>query len=359
MALPTLTYPPDDYSYAAACLAEQHQEEGTLAHAFHQEAKAYQRTDRIRVKISSSASDREVKTAHCDAVNSYYAGLRAHMADWMQRYILAHGGKVDSWPDPLSSLVSTFEKLPGDKTAFDYFGADYTLVLPNATLGRRTPDPVYRNDYRYRAATPYSDLQKKKRDLGQETARPQKRKADTSLLVRILTLLGGLYCILAVLLILGEAFFGIGGPVIAMEESAGDNAWLAAGAFLLALPLHLYSFVLAIFSSLSNGLTILFTLILLGLCLLGAIFCLSIFRTYQGNVRSVARDWKESKEKYAKAEADRKAALQELENSPEMWEQAKREEEAEKVKKAELEAFAEEWHRAWFDWVCREKSSAD
>ena len=43
---------------------------------------------------------------------------------------------------------------------------------------------------------------------------------------------------------------------------------------------------------------------------------------------------------------------------PEKWEKAQRAEEAEKAKKAEMGAFAEEWHRAWFDWACQQKHRA-
>ena len=357
MPMPTLTYPPADYSYTAAFLAKGRKDLGPLAYAFHQEATNYQETHRIQVEVSSSADSYGVKKAHCDAINSYYAGLRAHMADWMQQYILAHGGKVDSWPDPATSLYSTFEQLPGDKITFDYFGADY-MVFPDGHVDRETPDLVYRNEYRYAAKTPYQDLQKEKKFLERKIVKPKKDKADTSLLVRILALLGALYCVFAVLITLGEVFFGIGDSVIALNESAGDNAPLAFATFLLALPLHVYSFVPAIFSSLSTGVTIAFTVILLGAWVLGAVVCLLTFSSYQAKAKSSAAQWNKDKENYTRSESNRKTALQNLENSPEKWEQAQREEEAEKARQSEMDAFAEEWHRAWFDWACQQKYKA-
>lgn len=357
MPMPTLTYPPAHYSYTAARLAKKHQEVGPLAYAFNQEAKRYQKANRIEVTASATASTYTVKKAHCDAINSYQGVFRAHMADWMQQYILSHGGKVDSWPDTATSIVSVFRELPEDEIAFDYFGADYT-VFPDGHVGRETPDLVYRNHYSYSAATPYTNLQKEKNRLEQEKAKPKKDKTDTSLFLRVLSLLGALYCVFALFITLGEVFFGIGDSVIALNESAGDNAPLAIGTFLLALPLHLYSFVLAIFSSLSSGVTIAFTVILLGAWVLGAVVCLLTFSSYQAKAKSSAAQWNKDREDHARSESSRKAALQDLANSPEKWEKAQREEEAEKAKKAEMEAFAEEWHRAWFEWARRQKQQA-
>ena len=357
MPMPTLTYPPADYSYTVACLAEKKKDLGPLAYAFHQEATNYQETHRIHVEVPSSAGTLEVRKAICDAINTHQGNFRAHMADWMQQYILAHGGKVDSWPDPATSIYSTFEQLPGDKITFDYFGADY-MVFPDGHVDRETPDLVYRNHYAYAPATPYTDLQKEKKFLERKIVKPKKEKADTSLLVRILTLLGALYCVFAVLITLGEVFFGIGDSVIALNESAGDNAPLAVATFLLALPLHVYSFVPAIFSGLSTGVTIAFTVILLGAWVLGAVVCLLTFSSYQAKAKSSAAQWKKDRENFARSESNRKTALQNLENSPEKWEKAQRAEEAEKAKQPEMDAFAEEWHRAWFDWACQQKYKA-
>lgn len=353
MPMPTLTYPPADYSYTVAFLAKERKDLGPLAYAFHQEADSYQETHRIQVEVSSSADSYGVKKAHCDAINSYYAGLRAHMADWMQQYILAHGGKVDSWPDPATSLYSTFEQLPGDKITFDYFGADY-MIFPDGHVDRETPDLVYRNEYRYAAKTPYQNLLFLQNWLKQKSAKDRGKKQNTSLFLRILSILGAVYCVFAVLITLGEVFFGIGNSVIALNESAGDNGWMAVGTMLLALPLYLYSFVQAIFSDISPALGVVFTVILVGAWVLGAVVCWSVFHSYQ----QAAKEWKQEQKRWAKAEEDRKKSLNSLQNSPEEWAKAQKTEAEEQAKKAEMEAFAEEWHRAWFDWACQQKYKA-
>lgn len=304
-----------------------------------------------------SAGTLEVRKAICDAINTHQGNFRAHMADWMQQYILAHGGKVDSWPDPATSLYSTFEQLPGDKITFDYFGADY-MVFPDGHVDRETPDLVYRNHYAYAPATPYTDLQKEKKFLERKIVKPKKEKADTSLLVRILALLGALYCVFAVLITLGEVFFGIGDSVIALNESAGDNAPLAVATFLLALPLHVYSFVLAIFSGLSTGVTIAFTVILLGAWVLGAVVCLLTFSSYQAKAKSSAAQWNKDKENYTRSESNRKSALQSLETPRRSGRRPSGRRRPKRPKRPRWTPSPEEWHRAWFDWACQQKYRA-
>ena len=106
-----------------------------------------------------------------------------------------------------------------------------------------------------------------------------------------------------------------------------------------ALPYALYSIILGIFDGLSDPMSIFCIVLLLGACLIGMLACFACFRSCNTAAKALKQAKKELNRLVKSADYIKTAA-----------------ENRELRKKNE--DLAEQWHRAWYQWVCSTKKAA-
>ncbi len=247
----------------------------------------------------------------------------------MQSYLLEHNGVIDSWPYPVSATVRSSDWAQNNPLEFDYLGADY-YTLSDCYVERISDQRIYQNEYHYVGNKPFQKMLAKEENLKRQV---RAGKALRNPLVS----LGLLYCIFAAPSILGEAFLGTGKSLVAqfgaIQTVEGILVYLGGAAlYLLALLVRLFMGVGFFFQG------FLFTVIgivLAAVCLLGTYCCFATLMDRRKYVR-----------KGKKAAGEAKS----LPSSPEYF-QARQGEEDEIILGPLNEELAEQWHRAWFEWV--------
>ncbi len=336
MGFPKLKLPPKEYSQLKAYYDSE--QAGTFAGRLRSVIDRYQENNGATISYSRGTGERELKQKACSRINDYYDGLRRNIDEEMQAYILEHDGTIDSWADSAGNMaVSYFEDT---QFRFDYFGADYT-VSSFKKVARATSKLVYRNHYRFPGTQEYNAAMRQKEELEEKVSRA---KGGTSGFSWAISLIGFLYCAFAVLSILGEIFFGVGEAIAAMHQSGVDGEGVlasvkTAAGFIIALPVYLQVIIQGIFGELASSMATFFTILLIGACVIGALFCLSAFK----EANSAAKALKRAKKELAallKSAGYRKAVA-----------------ENDALRKPN-EELAEQWHRAWYDWVCGIRNKA-
>lgn len=323
-----LKLPPQNYTLLQSWVDAERP--GTFAHAFHTALKEIENTPIDAVVASYKSGDSaETRTSDaCAAINWNHIQVRQELDRKLQKYVLDHGGVIDSWPDPIDSTTRRFTFVPNTQFVFDYFGEKY-VANPTGSASRRSSDPIYRNTYEYPEDRP---LEKRRKKLEQEV---EEGKRERVFLPRLGYTLVVLYCLFGAASILAELVAGKGQALMDLPNSWGtgeDPLSLVVGGlwFVLTLPLRLYLFAMDFFCNFPTDLIfILIPILFLGFLL----FWVYIFGSTLVKMSKTARRGKA-------AQKELNALLQ----SPE-YRQTRRREEEEKQ-------MAEAWHRAWYDWRC-------
>lgn len=334
MDFPTLKLPPEDFSIWDSLMAEDRP--GTFAHKYHSLLQEYD--DRtLGIKAKKDASEMAQASAVCDVANHHYDWMRRELDKQMQAFLLKRGGVIDSWPSPSSHEVRTSDWVQHDRLVFNYFGANYTFT-EDGHAQRTDSQPVYRNTYEYTEKHPFQEMLRKEEDLKRTAATGRSSRKP---LGRLGFLLAFLYCVFAALCILGEIIFGTGDALVAQVRTLGPNEGALgffAGAlrFVVLLPVRLYIGLQDFFRDFPIAIiSIVIAVVFVGACLFGAYLFLSCLRMRENDIK---------KGKAAAKEA------QALAHSPEYL-QARQDEEDEKLLHQLNDKLAEQWHRAWFEWV--------
>lgn len=335
MEFPKLKLPPKGYSRAQAY--DDCEKSGTFAGRLHSVMNRYEENNVEKLTYSRGAGERAIKQKACALANDHYDSLRRYIDQEMQEYILEHDGQIDSWADSTGDIEVSYYK--GTRFRFDYFGADYA-VSSFKKVGRTSSKLVYRNRYRFPGTEEYNEAASQREKL-EEKVRDAKKA--TSTFSWIISLIGFLYCAYGVLSILGEIFFGIGEAIAAMYQSGVDGEGALASVqtlvgFIIVLPVGLQALIEEIAGEIDSS-GIFCTVLLIGACVVGALFCLSAFWEYNGAAKNLKRAKKE---------------LAVLLKSP-GYRKTVAENDALRKSNEEL---AEQWHRAWYDWVCGIKDKA-
>ena len=332
MDFPKLTLPPRDFTAADSRIAES--TPGTFAHKFHTLLSEY---DNIKLMATASEYSLDIDKASsvCNTVNEHYQWLREKLDQEMQSFLLEQNGRIDSWPSSISHTVRTSDWAQDDDMVFDYFGTDY-ISAEGGHIERCPPQRAYQNLYDYREKKPFQKMLAKEEDLKRQV---KAGKAHRNPLVFLGLMLGFLYCIFAALSILGEVFFRTGEPLVARLRSIPNTEGVlgflgGAGLYLLALPVRLFLGIQYFFQGIFS---IVIGIVFVMVCLLGAYFFYATLMDRWEMVRLGK-----------KAAAEAKA----LPTSPEYF-QARQDEEDEKNLGPLNEELAEEWHQAWYNWVCK------
>lgn len=319
-------------------------QDGEFVKAYHKSLKdAEQCRDEFvsKAKAELTASNKDVAKEICEHANRDMAFMRGWAANALQDYLLSHDGTVDQWPDSATGDYLSMSDFSGSQYyfIFDYFGDDY--VCRDGKIQRSTSKLVYRNAYTYSSTDELRRLDSKKVEL-----KNKERSCDNQreIIAHFLCTLGLFYCTLAVLTVLGNMFWGTHGWISQFILNV-TNATQGAHQTSLQKILHGVLTILALPSAAhwliallpSHGVFYwILTLTLLGMCICGALYCYSRVK----QCRAAQKVWKQAARE-----------LRQFEESAE-YKQAKAEDE---TVRRQYEAFAEEWQRAWYNWLCGEK----
>ncbi|HIT34002.1 MAG TPA: hypothetical protein IAC31_05175 [Candidatus Faecousia intestinigallinarum] len=328
MEFPKLSLPPKDYSLSDS-LADK-QQSATFAGKFYSVITAYQKEHSARLTYTNCDAQKQLKENACSTINAYYREMRCKIDEEMQAYILEHHGKIDSWSDSGGDTVLRYKQVVDAQFAFDYFGEDFA-VTSSGKIARKSSKLIYQNCYRFPGTKEYLAAEEKRKQL-KDRVKTEKNKGGRSSL--LLSLIGFLYLLFNILFILGDMFFSCTG---ALDEFINSNMGIA---FLAAMPYVLYSLILGIFGELSRDMFLFFTVILLGACLIGMLLCFFCFRNSSKNVKTLKQAKKELNRWIKSADYKKIVA------------------ENEELRKKNMD-LAEQWHRAWYHWVCGIKDSAE
>ena len=328
MDLPKLTLPPKTYSVSDSI--KDQERASTFAGELSAVISAY---DRRHQAQAQDAVDKKVLTSDaCKKVNEHYKKMRGQIDQEMQTYILEHDGQIDSWADSAGEEVLRYRDVESAAFVFDYFGEDYA-VSSSGKVARKSSGLVYRNAYSFPGTEAYNELEPEWHQLDDSF---RKAKAACSKSSGLLSLIGLLYLLFGIVSVLGDILFGFGSvldPIIEASDLSRSISIIAA------LPYILYSLIVGIFGGVSDRMAIFCIALLLGACLIGLLFCLSCFGQYRKNAKVRKRAKKELNAFMTRTDFKRIAA----------------ENEALRKKNEDL---AEQWHRAWYRWVCSIKDSA-
>lgn len=322
---PTLKLPPKDYSMEDAFFDKR--EKGSFANRLCTVMKEYSESNKASYSYKESDGIREKKEKICSAVNRHYNDMRCRIDQEMQAYLLEHDGNVDSWDDSTDDLISKAEDC---LFVFDYFGEDYK-ILHSGEAKRKSSRLVYRNQYQFPGTEPYNSAERRRRVL--ETDVRKAREAGDGGFVRLLCLAGMIYLMVGMLAILGDLLFHLGSVTIDLLYEKNSTLGI-----LVSIPYTVYSLIVGIFGEFGK-MEIFFIVILLGACLFGFLYLLDYFKTCSKN---------------AKALKKAKKALDSLIKSDEYRQTVS---ENDRLRR-QNEELAEQWHRAWYAWVCSIKKSA-
>lgn len=283
-----------------------------------------------------------------NTVNHAYDLVRMRICSAAEEYLLAHNGVVDVWPDAVGEGVHQFsredaetEKIyPVGTVTFDYFGDDYVEKM--GMLRRKKKGFVYRNGRvnKYNGVDGHYAAVQKSKELKKEAKEAQGR---TNALAELGTLVGVPYLALGTLCLLACMFFGFGdvitGLFASLEGMPSDSPARTLLQILYTvafLPGILYGWV----ATLSGKLYWILAILLLLVCAGGAVLCFFGYREFHEfsacarQAEKAYRDYTESDE-YKSLMSENRETL------------------------AKNTAFAEEWQRAWYDWICSVRKAPD
>jgi len=271
----------------------------------------------------------------CTTFNLLFDNMRGVAAHTIQEYLIQHKGVVDAWPVWSAKCSYSIMGQKGEKYAFDYFGDTYE-VTEKGEVRRKSDKFIYRNEYKFHGTPEYQKITDRKNEL---KSRLEVARHQYSLLYHVggAALFG--YMLLAIANIVADMAFGFGSILAKFFDAvqaatAGNFLGKAAQVvqFILMLPVYLHMLL----KHFLGGRTAYWVaaVLLLGICAMLACFVWTYYKSY----RPKAKEVRQAKRKY-----------QELVGSQE-YKRVLKENEEERKKQ---EAFAEEWHRAWYDWVCK------
>lgn len=337
MEFPKLKFPPENYDHRSSLKLDKNYKPTFALKYYSAYAESFkEQKDKLRLNAMQDSPEEKAKKA-CSFMNREHKNIRCAIVQKMQEYLLQKNGVIDSWPNSCSLSTISFKEIPGVSFQFDFFGAEYQTD-GKGHIERSSSKPIFHNDYRFPGTEAYRNMMEKK-TLMEKRVQEGRIKGDK--IKRFFVFLAFLYCIYAVLAILGDAFWGFGNTLLSMrplgpvDENVG-SVLLNFGWLLLALPVYVYQFLQSVCGDISGVLAVICTIVLIGACLLGAFGCQKYLSFYR-----------KDKREYTKA----KKELRQLLSSQEYSSVMKENEELEKG----YQAMAEEWLREWFRWVCRTK----
>lgn len=337
-----LTFPPQDHrrlsdseqgKHAAESFAGKY--DAAVARCFATEGRGFGSDKRELFLGQPYKSHEEAASKACEHINAFFKKTRHTIVQEMQEYLLQHNGVVDFWPDPSCKIIFHYFEVPGVTFQFDFFGAEFVSDR-KGNVKRSSSKPVFYNDYHFSDTEDYRKI-KEKEGLMEKRVKEGKLKGDR--IPRFFAFLGFLYCIYAVLAVVGDVFFDFGNWILSIApqspvEESIQSLLSNVGWLLMALPVYICQFLESVCGDISGVLVIIAIVILIGACLLGAFCCQKYLAFYR-------RD----KKQYNKA----KKELQKLRSSQEY----SRVIQENAALKKEYEAMADQWLKAWYAWVCR------
>ncbi|HIT33665.1 MAG TPA: hypothetical protein IAC31_03440, partial [Candidatus Faecousia intestinigallinarum] len=206
-------------------------------------------------------------------------------------------------------------------------GSDYVSKRDGAE--RETADLIYRNAYQYPGTDACISATKLKEELIHYEVNDTKKESLASITLGVV---GMLYFVFGALSILADVFFSFGSVL----ESFLEEHLIA---LILDLPYLAYFMIKGIAGDVRNATGIFYIVIIMGVC----IFLFTVF----------FRLFKESYGKYRKV----KSAQKEMDDLKESGRYDRIMAESDELRKPN-EELADQWHRAWFEWVSSVKNSA-
>ena len=285
-------------------------------------------------------------------VNGAYDLVRSKICDAAEKYLLEHDGIIDVWPDAVGEGVHqlTREDAETEKTypvgtfIFEYFGDDYVEKL-GGLLRRKKENFVYRSGLYTKGS--YWTLD---RAISEDSPKSKKLKKEmeeaqgkTNSLATLGTLVGIPYFALGALCILACMFFGFGDVITALlaslERMPADSA-LRTVLNILYIVAFLPGILYGCIAMLEGKLYWILTVLLLLACAGGAVLCFFGYREFH-ELSVLAR---QAKKEYRDYMGNEKYKTQMREKREALTKQAE---------------FAEEWQRAWYDWICSVRKAPD
>lgn len=321
MEFPKLKLPSDNYSVSQSIQDKKRM--GSFADLFYTINRRYRQNHPVSY-ASYGPESLATKRNACSKINEYHEKMRCNLDLEMQEVILERNGVIDSWPDS-SDGATTFDEIY--PFMFDYFGEDY-VASKSGKIHRKSTELIYQNHYHFPNTKEYHSLQREKDKLKQNVNEAKKR--GDGAIVGFISLLLAIYLLLGLFIVVSQMFFHLGDKIF--EPLYEINSQLALWA---NLPYTLYLIVVEFCGDSGNAL-IVCSGILLACYVFGVLYFLSIYSTCKSNT---------------KARKEAKKALNALINSDHYKQVVS---ENEKLRKLN-EEMAEQWHRAWFEWVCKAK----
>jgi len=292
-----------------------------------------------KVIVDLMESDAKQAQEICKNINADIQFLREWAARSLQNYLLQHDGVVDQWPNSSMGLKVSlcFHSIDDAVFFYDYFGDDFTYK--NGEFQRKTDGLVYRNAYKFSGTEEFNRMNDKAKEL--------KDKADscgnhTSILLVLFYAVGFFYCAFAALSVLANMFFGFSAAFFQFITTVTQGPNQTVIQKLLHGVLSIFaipSFLHRLIALLPHGVFYwILTLLLLFMCISGAVYCFPNFREHC----KLQKEYKQARR-----------AADSFKNSAEYRQAAVENEETRK----KYEAFAEEWQRAWYEWICTAKQA--
>ncbi|MGN1344744.1 MAG: hypothetical protein ACI4U3_09195 [Traorella sp.] len=296
---------------------------GSFANQFYTVIRQYRYDNPVNY-ASYGKESLSTKNNACESINKYYDKIRCNIDLEMQKFIHERNGKIDSWPDS-SDGVTTFKEIY--PFLFDYFKDEYT-VSKSGEIHRKSDQLIYQNHYHFPNTEEYNSLQDEKEKL-KCNVKKAKEKGDGRF-VSFISLLVAIYLLYGIFLIVSQILLHLGDKIFEFICEINGTA-----AILSSIPYTIYYYVIES-SSDSRNFMIGCTILLLAFCLFGVLYFLSIYNTCKDN---------------AKERKQAKKALNTFLNSDHYKQVTS---ENEKLRKLN-EEMAEQWHKAWFEWICKVK----
>ncbi|MGN0479453.1 MAG: hypothetical protein ACI4GO_08455 [Hominenteromicrobium sp.] len=328
MELPKLTFPPKTYSVSDSIKDQKR----TSSFAWKLSAEIAAHDRKSWIDAQNAVNKKKLMPDACKKVNEHYKRIRGQIDQGMQAYILEHDGQIDSWADSAGETVLRHQDVESAAFVFDYFGEDY-VDSSSGKAARKSSGLVYRNEYRFPGTEQYNKLEPEWERLNESV---KKAKAGCAALSGLLSLIGAVYLLFGIVSVLGDILFGFGrvlDPIIEASDISMSISLIAA------LPYILYALIVGIAGEVSDPMAIFCIVLLLGACLIGMLFCFSFFKSYRKDAKALKRAKNELHQFMVSTDFKRIAA----------------ENEALCKKNEDL---AEQWHRAWYRWVCSIKDAA-
>lgn len=260
-----------------------------------------------------------------DVINRNFEKVRKAIDMKMTEYLRTHDGRIDFWPDCSGTRVLVYEEEDSLSRAliprefrFHYFGGNY------GDLSRQTYRLSYCNGYRVDDDPNYNKAEERRRQLKKDI---KKAEDDASPVFGVLTCIAAVYLIYMAVTMLLSLFLPIDQALIGLADTAKamPESWWSTLLELLSTAIAIPGYARQV-SFIESG-TFIFLIIV---CFAVSLFLFLLSGSLRGNIK--------------KCKAD-KLAYDAFIESEEYKEGARYAKEA--------AAFAEEWHRAWFEWAKR------